>query len=110
MLSGTTIIVTGVTGQVAEPIAAALAADNEVWGAARFKDAAARERLERAGVRCAEVDLVTGDLDALPGQADHVLHFGVVKTNNWDKALAGNGEATGLLMARYPQASAFLHC
>src|SRR5207237_9721289 len=33
-----------------------------------------------------------------------------LKANNWDKALAGNGEATGLLMARYPQASAFLHC
>jgi nucleoside-diphosphate-sugar epimerase len=110
VLRGTTIVVTGVTGQVAEPIAVALARDNEVWGAARFKDADARRRLEEAGVRCAEVDLVAGDLAALPGEVDYVLHFGVVKTNNWDKALAGNGEATGLLMARYPQARGFLHC
>jgi len=110
VLRGTTIVVTGVTGQVAEPIATALAQDNEVWGAARFKDAHARRRLEAAGVRGAEVDLVAGDLDALPERADYVLHFGVVKTNNWDKALAGNGEATGLLMARYQDASGFLHC
>ena len=110
MLRGTTIVVTGVTGQVAEPIATALAQDNEVWGAARFKDPEARRRLEEAGVRCAQVDLVAGDLAALPARADYVLHFGVVKTGNWDKALAGNGEATGLLMARYPEATAFLHC
>ena len=110
MLRGTTIVITGATGQVAEPIARALAADNEVWGAARFKDGAARERLEKAGVRCAEVDLVAGTLDALPEHADYVLHFAVVKTDNWDKALAGNGEATGLLMARYADARAFLHC
>ena len=32
------IVVTGVTGQVAEPVAIALAQENEVVGAARFKD------------------------------------------------------------------------
>ena len=38
-LRGTKIVVTGVTGQVAEPLACALARDNEVYGAARFNDA-----------------------------------------------------------------------
>ena len=44
------IVVTGVTGQVAEPVAVALARENRVVGAARFKDEAARQRLEEAGV------------------------------------------------------------
>ena len=44
-LQGKTIVVTGVTGQVAEPVALALAGQNEVVGAARFKDEAARARL-----------------------------------------------------------------
>ncbi len=37
-LRGKSIVVTGVTGQVAEPVAMALAKENEVVGAARFKD------------------------------------------------------------------------
>ena len=51
-LRGAKIVVTGVTGQVGEPVARALARDNEVYGAARFRDDAARERLEAAGVTC----------------------------------------------------------
>ena len=42
VLSGKTIVVTGATGQVAEPVAIALAADNEVIAGARFRDAADR--------------------------------------------------------------------
>ena len=45
-LRGAKIVVTGVTGQVAEPLACALARDNEVYGAARFKDPDARRRLD----------------------------------------------------------------
>ena len=41
-LHGKTIVVTGVTGQVARPLAQALARDNRVVGAARFSDGAAR--------------------------------------------------------------------
>ncbi len=59
-LRGAKIVVTGVTGQVAEPLACALARDNEVYGAARFNDAEARRRLEAAGVRCVVVDLLDG--------------------------------------------------
>lgn len=36
--SGERILVTGVTGWVADPIATALATDDEVVGAARFRD------------------------------------------------------------------------
>ena len=46
-LTGRTIVITGVTGQVARPLAIALARDNEVVGAARFTDAAARASSRR---------------------------------------------------------------
>ncbi|KAA1249976.1 hypothetical protein F0Q45_12210 [Mycobacterium simiae] len=36
------ILITGVTGQVAAPVARALAAGNEVWGVARFANPDAR--------------------------------------------------------------------
>jgi UDP-glucuronate 4-epimerase len=104
------ILVTGVTGQVAMPVALGLAADNHVVGVARFKDAAARERLEAAGVECITVDLARGVFDDVPADVDYVCNFGVVKSNKWDVDLAGNAEAAGLLMAHCRSARAFLHC
>ena len=47
-MRGYKILITGPTGQVATPVAKALAADNEVWGIARFTDAVARDKLEKA--------------------------------------------------------------
>src|SRR6202021_3005463 len=87
-LSGRKIVVTGVTGQVARPLAISLARDNEVYGAARFTDAAARQALEAAGVHCVTVDLAAGDVTALPVDAEFVLNFAVAKTNDWDVDLA----------------------
>ena len=104
------ILVTGVTGQVAMPVALGLAADNHVIGVARFKDAAARERLEAAGVQCVAVDLARGVFDDVPADVDYVCNFGVVKSNKWEVDLAGNAEAAGLLMAHCRNARAFLHC
>ena len=51
MLSGQKVLVTGVNGMVAFPLAAALAAENEVWGLARFSDPASRSRVEAAGIK-----------------------------------------------------------
>jgi UDP-glucuronate 4-epimerase len=110
MLKHEKILITGPTGQVARPLALALAKDNEVWGIARFRDAGARERLEQAGVHCAAVDLCSGDLGALPDDFSYVLNFGVVKTNRFDADLAGNVEGTGFLMHHCRRARAFLHC
>jgi len=104
------ILVTGPTGQVAAPVARALAADNEVWGAARFTDAAARARLEEAGVRCIPVNLTTGDFSGLPTDFDYVVNFAVAKSGKWSSDLAVNGESVGLLMAHCRSARAFLHC
>ncbi len=104
------ILVTGATGQVALPVAVALAAKNEVTAIARFTDAGKRARLEHAGVRCVSVDLARGSLDDVPQDVDYVCNFAVVKSNRWEVDLAGNAEAAGLLMAHCRTARAFLHC
>ncbi|HVA02449.1 MAG TPA: NAD(P)-dependent oxidoreductase [Acidimicrobiales bacterium] len=109
-LRGAKIVVTGVTGQVAEPLACALARDNEVYGAARFNDAAARRRLEDGGVRCVVVDLLDGEPNRLPADADYVLNFAVTKTNDWDIDLQANSGGLAWLMEHHRNARAFLHC
>jgi nucleoside-diphosphate-sugar epimerase len=103
-------VITGVTGQVARPLARALAAGNEVFGAARFTDPAARQALEHAGVHCVPVDLAAGDVGGLPADADYVLHFAVAKSNNWETDLAANSGGLAYLMEHHRAASAFLHC
>jgi len=109
-LQGKTIVVTGVTGQVAEPVAMALAADNQVVGAARFRDTDTRRRLESAGVRCVPIDLATGAVGALPADADVVVNFAVAKSNDWDDDLDANVGGLISLMEHHRDASAFLHC
>ena len=44
------ILITGPAGQIAFPLARALARDNEVWGTARFRQPGSRERVEQIGV------------------------------------------------------------
>jgi UDP-glucuronate 4-epimerase len=109
-LTGERIVVTGATGQVGYAVAVALAKDNEVVAPARFGDAAARERLEAAGVRCVRADFGAGELDEVPTDPAYVLHFAVGKTNDWDADLRTNAEGVGLLMAHTKAARAFLHC
>jgi UDP-glucuronate 4-epimerase len=104
------LLVTGATGQVGLPVAKALAREHEVFAAARFRDPDAKAALEAAGAACVTIDLVRGDFDDVPIDLDAVIHFGVTKTNRWDKDLAGNAEAAGLLMARCRGVQAFLHC
>jgi nucleoside-diphosphate-sugar epimerase len=104
------IVVTGVTGQVAGPVAIALAKENQVVGAARFKDGEARRRLEEAGVRCVPIDLLTGDVAGLPADADYVINFAVSKTNDWDRDLQANSGGLAWLMEHHRNAEAFVHC
>ncbi len=109
-LQGKRIVITGATGQVAGPIAEALAGSNEVIAAARFSDAAAKARLEAAGVTCATVDLRSGDLSALPREGvDAVLNFAVSKTQRWAVDLRITAESPGDLIA-WCRPKRFLHC
>src|ERR1700723_4381608 len=109
-MRGAKILITGPTGQVASPIAQALAAENEVWGIARFTNAAAREDLEKAGIRCEKVNPAAGEFDGRPSDFDYVLNLAVAKSGDWDKDLGANAESVGLLMAHCRNAKAFLHC
>jgi len=104
------ILVTGPTGQVATPITLSLAGDNDVWGAARFSDGAARATLEQAGVTCVTLDLASGEFGALPNDFDYVLNLAVARSGRWDVDLAANAESVGLLMAHCRRARAVLHC
>ncbi|HVB91575.1 MAG TPA: NAD(P)-dependent oxidoreductase [Acidimicrobiales bacterium] len=110
LLAGKKIVITGVTGQVARPLAVALARDNEVVGAARFTDQSARHALEKSGVRCVGIDLRAGDVASLPVDADYVLHFAVAKSNDWETDLAANSGGLAYLMEHHQDARAFLHC
>ncbi|MFZ4518882.1 MAG: NAD-dependent epimerase/dehydratase family protein [Microthrixaceae bacterium] len=104
-----TYLLTGVTGQVAETVAVALAADHDVIGLARFTDTAARDRLEAAGVRCVVADLAAADFDDVPTGVDALVNFAVVKTQRWDLDLRSNAEGIGLLMA-HVRPGRVLHC
>ncbi len=109
-MRGSRILITGPTGQLATPIARALAADNEVWGIARFTNPEARAGLEKEGIRCQAVNLAAGDFSGLPSDFDYVLNLAVAKSGHWDKDLGANAESVGPLMAHCRGAKAFLHC
>jgi nucleoside-diphosphate-sugar epimerase len=109
-LTGARILVTGPTGQVGLPVALALAEANDVVAVARFGASDGRERLEEAGVTCVTTDFGRGDLSGVPADVDHVCHFAVAKTGDWDRDLAANVEALGMLMHHCREASSFLHC
>ena len=110
MLENAKILLTGPTSQVALPLALALAKRHRVTGIARFGDAAAREQLESAGLRCVSLDLASDSLDALERDYDYVLHFAVVKTGNFDHDLTANVEGLGRLLSHCRDAKALLHC
>lgn len=112
MLKGEKILITGPSSQVGLPVARALAADNEVYGLARFRRQRDRAALEEIGVRCLSADLASDSFAELPDDFSYVLHFAVVKSGAGDFAydLAANAEGVGRLMAHCHAAKAWLHC
>jgi nucleoside-diphosphate-sugar epimerase len=109
-MHGECVVVTGVTGQIAFPLAAHLAQHNEVWGVARFGDPEQRARVEAAGIRAVPLDLASGDLGALPREPSYVVHLAAFQGSSpdYDHALAVNAEGTGLLLAHCRTAKAAL--
>jgi nucleoside-diphosphate-sugar epimerase len=99
VLSGEKILVTGPAGRIAFPLSRTLAANNEVWGIARFADADARERIESAGITTRRVDLASGDLTDLPRDFTYLLHIAAdFSVDDYDRALRVNAEGTGFLL------------
>ncbi len=112
MLENQTILVTGITGQVAFPVAAALAGSNRVLALARYTREGSRESVAEIGAEPIVGDLAAGAFDAVPDDVDYVLHFAVAKSGaeDFDADIAMNAEGAGLLMSRCRNAKAFLHC
>jgi nucleoside-diphosphate-sugar epimerase len=108
--SGSKVLITGATGQVAFPVAIALAVEHQVTAIARFRDAAKREALEAQGVQCVEVDLAKADFKAVASDFDYVANFAVLKSGKWDLDVNLYAESISLLMEHTRSAKAFLHC
>jgi nucleoside-diphosphate-sugar epimerase len=104
------ILITGPAGQIAFPLARALARDNEVWGTARFRQPGSRERVEQIGVTTRVVDLAAPDWSELPRDFDYVLHLAasIVDGFDVDTAIRINAEGTGELMSHFRSARAIL--
>lgn len=99
-MKGRSILVTGVTAKAALPIAAALAKDNEVWGQARFADAAVADRIAALGIRPCRADLAAGDLDRLPASVDYLLHFAWMRApaHQLEAAMRANVDGAGRIL------------
>jgi nucleoside-diphosphate-sugar epimerase len=106
------IVLTGATGQVAYPIAKALARENEVFALGRFAKAEDRARIAAAGAEPVVADLARGELANVPSDPDYVLHFAVARSASpdFEADLALNADGVGLLFAHCRPRRAFLHC
>ena len=131
MISGERILVTGVTGTIGRGARTpSRRSDNEVWGVARFGDAATREaetfhavatppptrtlstreELEAAGVTVRRVDLGSGDFEGLPDDFTYVLHLAWLRADiaHLEDALRANVEGAGLVLQHCRKAKAAL--
>jgi nucleoside-diphosphate-sugar epimerase len=111
MPSDQRILVTGVNGSVAFPIAAALAKDNEVWGLARYSDPASRERVDAAGIHSVAADVAeAGALNDLPTNFTYALHLAYYRGGlaDFEEAMRVNAEGTGQVLTHCRQARSVL--
>jgi nucleoside-diphosphate-sugar epimerase len=110
-LTGQRILVTGVTGQVAGPLARNLVgAGNTVYGTSRFADPAQKEAVAAQGIEPVTIDLETAQLDEVPDGLDYVIHMAVSKEQDFTRALAANAEGTAFLIEKVAGVKAFFHC
>jgi UDP-glucuronate 4-epimerase len=113
-VEGKKILVTGGTGQVARPVAEALAQHNEVWCIGRFGAPGVRHELADAGITTWPWDMDDSDHDDLRGLPDdftHVLHCAVRRGDDGDfnATIEVNSLAAGRLMTHCRTADAFLY-
>jgi nucleoside-diphosphate-sugar epimerase len=108
------VLVTGATGRVGFPVARALAAQHEVYGLARCRNADDRARLDAAGVTPIVADVADMDLRTLPDGITHVFHAAArlgreAQDKDWQQVFETNAQASGRLVAACPAAS-FVYC
>ena len=108
-LSGEKILFTGATGQVARPVAEGLAADNEVWCAARFGDESIRSALESSGIRTVRWSMEAASLEELPSDFTLAFHAAPYRGQpDTETVTQANAVATGRLMEHCRSARAFV--
>jgi UDP-glucuronate 4-epimerase len=111
MLQGEKVLITGASGKIAFPIARLLAQDNDVWGVARLRDPAQRQRLETVGVRPVPLDVSGGDFSTLPGDFTYVFHAAVdTGTGYWRRCVDTNARVAGDLVYHCRTAKGFVYC
>jgi nucleoside-diphosphate-sugar epimerase len=99
LLSDEKVLITGPAGRIAFGIAESLVDNNEVWGVARFSDAATREKVESLGVTTRVADIADGQFDELPTDFTYVLHIAAdFSADDYERALRVNAEGTGFLL------------
>jgi nucleoside-diphosphate-sugar epimerase len=111
---GAKILITGGTGQVARPVAEALAEHNDVWCLGRFAAPGVERSLNGQGITTWRWDMDDPSahaLKGLPQDFTHVLHSAVRRGEDGDfNATAEiNAVATGRLMQHCRTASSFLY-
>jgi nucleoside-diphosphate-sugar epimerase len=103
------VLITGPAGRIAFGLARVLAADNEVWGIARFADPAAREKVEALGVQTRPVDIATGRFGDLPTDFTYVLHLAAdFSASDYEQSMRVNAEGTGFILEHCRNARAAL--
>ena len=111
MLDGQKVLITGATGKIAFPIARALAERNEVWGAARLKNPADRDKLAEAGITPFVLDMASPDLSNLPDDFGYVFHAAVDPgADDWTRCVETNAHNSGELLAHCRTAKGFVFC
>ncbi|WP_395297068.1 NAD-dependent epimerase/dehydratase family protein [Kitasatospora hibisci] len=114
-MKGSKILVTGGTGQVARPVAEALAEQgNEVWCLGRFGTPGVEDELRARGITTWRWDMEDDGEYALKGVPEdftHVIHSAVRRGDDGDfnRAIDVNVSATGRLMAHCRTAESFLY-
>lgn len=109
--TGRKILITGASGQVARPVAEALAKDNEVWAIGRFGSPGIEEQLQAKGIRTWRWTMGSGNLAGLPQDFTHVLHAAVDRGDDGDfnRAIEVNSAGIGQLMTHTRNAEAFIY-
>jgi UDP-glucuronate 4-epimerase len=111
MLESEKVLITGATGKIAFPIARELAKSNEVWGAARLRDPADRDKLAAVGITPVALDMSTGDFSALPDDFTYVFHAAVdVGAGEWTRCVDTNAQKSGDLLYHCRGAKGFVFC
>lgn len=109
-LKGKKVLITGPTGQVAEPLVDALAPICELHALARFSKPEDEAAVQAKSVTTHKIDMANGDFSSLPDDFDYVLNLAVVKSGEFDYDLKANAEGVGRLMLHCRNVDAFLHC